>query len=125
LLNLCETWVFLIVFPKFISGIILPVLQTQRTVIQTTCPICGQNESIFISESELVNAREQHSLITKAISHSKEGHILTLYIDGQGIVRRKYCFDIAENKENLLRDSLPNNLGEIFSQMIQESKKSD
>ena len=101
----------------------MPVLQIQKTVIQTTCPICGKKESIFVSESELVNAREQHSLITKAMSHSKEGHILTLYIDGEGIVRRKYCFDIAENKENLLRDSLPNNLGVIFSQMLQESKK--
>lgn len=106
-----------------ITVVELPILQTQKTVIQTTCPICGKKESIFISESELINAREQHSLITKAMSHSKEGHILTLYIDGQGIVRRKYCFDIAENKDNSLKNSLSNNLGAIFSQMIQESKK--
>ncbi|MFX1516041.1 MAG: hypothetical protein ACFFC6_07025 [Promethearchaeota archaeon] len=103
----------------------MPVLQAQKTVIQTTCPICGKKESIFVSESELINAREQHSLITKAMSHTKEGHILTLYIDGQGIVRRKYCFDIAENKENLVKNSLPNNLGVIFDQMLQESKKKE
>ncbi|MFX0122322.1 MAG: hypothetical protein ACFFAE_01705 [Candidatus Hodarchaeota archaeon] len=97
-------------------------LQAQKTLIQTTCPICGKRESIFVSESELIIAREQHSLITKAMSHSKEGHILTLYIDGQGIVRRKYCFDIAENRSNSVK-SLPNSLGAIFNQMIQESKK--
>ena len=103
----------------------LPVIQTHKTVIQTTCPICGKKESIFVSASELILAREQHSLITKAMSHSKEGHVLTLYIDGEGIVRRKYCFDIAENKDNSLKNSLPNNLEAIFNQMLHESKKSE
>ena len=62
---------------------------TTYSVIKLDCPICGKKESILLTESELNTAVEQHSLITKAISHSKEGHILTLYIDGQGIVRRK------------------------------------
>lgn len=101
----------------------LTALQTQKTIIQTICPICGTNESILITESELNIAREQHSLITKALSHTKEGHILTLYIDGQGIVRRKYCFDIAEHKVSSLKGPFPKNLNMIFNQMIQESKK--
>ncbi len=101
----------------------LTVLQTQKTIIETICPICGKHESILITESELYIAQEQHSLITKALSHSKEGHILTLYIDGQGIVRRKYCFDIAEHKANSFKGPHPKNLSIIFDQMIQESKK--
>ncbi|MFX1285430.1 MAG: hypothetical protein ACFFB5_17430 [Promethearchaeota archaeon] len=101
----------------------MTVLQTHKTVIETTCPICGKNESILVTASELNIAREQHSLITKALTHLKEGHILTLYIDGQGIVRRKYCFDIAEHKANSFKGSLPKKLNLIFDQMIQESKK--
>lgn len=101
----------------------MTVLQTQKTDIQTTCPICGKKESILLTESELIVAREQHSLITKAISHTKEGHILTLYIDGQGIIRRKYCFDIAENKVSSLKSTFPKSLNIIFDQMIQNSKK--
>ena len=101
----------------------LTVLQTHKKVIQTSCPICGKKELILLTESELNVAREQHSLITKAMPHSKEGHILTLYIDGQGIVRRKYCFDIAENKISSFKATIPKNLDTIFDQMIQESKK--
>ncbi|MFX0013628.1 MAG: hypothetical protein ACFFB2_10805 [Promethearchaeota archaeon] len=101
----------------------MTVLHAQKSIIQTTCPICGKKESIFVTESELSIAQEQHSLITKAMPHVKEGHILTLYIDGQGIVRRKYCFDIAESKINSLKITFPKNLGTIFDQMIQESKK--
>ena len=84
----------------------------------------------MLSESELSFAREQHSLITKAISHSKEGHVLTLYIDGQGIVRRKYCFEIAQNQINSFMKNIPRtidmpgNLNKIFDQMIQNSMKS-
>ena len=102
----------------------LTILQARKTIIETSCPICGKKESILLTESELNTAVEQHSLITKAISHSKEGHILTLYIDGQGIVRRKYCFDIAENKVSAFNFTFPENLDKIFDQMIQDSMKS-
>jgi hypothetical protein len=108
----------------------LTVLQKQKNVIETTCPICKKKESILVLESELTFAREQHSLITKAISHSKEGHVLTLYIDGQGIVRRKYCFEIAQNQINSFMKNIPRtidiprNLDKIFDQMIQNSMKS-
>lgn len=98
----------------------LTLLQSQKIVIQTICPICKKKESILLTESELDIAQKQHSLITKAISHSKEGHILTLYIDGQGIVRRKYCFEIAENS-NLLKHTSPDNLNTIFDRMFQNS----
>ncbi|MHA1969858.1 MAG: hypothetical protein ACW964_18940 [Candidatus Hodarchaeales archaeon] len=99
----------------------MAVLQMQKNVIQATCPICRKKESILLSESELRYAREQHSLITKAISHSKEGHVLTLYIDGQGIVRRKYCFEMAENQINSLKNKNPGELDNIFEQMLQNS----
>lgn len=101
----------------------LTVLPPQKTVIQTICPMCGKKESILVTESELNVAREQHSLITKAMSHSEEGHVLTLYIDGQGIVRRKYCFDMAECKGSSIKSAFPRNLNIIFDQMIHESKK--
>ena len=96
----------------------------QKNIIQATCPICGKKESILLSEDELKNAREQHSLITKAVSHSKEGHVLTLYIDGQGIVRRKYCFEMAENQIKSLENKNLGNLDTIFEQMLQNSMKS-
>ncbi len=102
----------------------VPVLEEQTKHITTTCPICGKKESILLSEDELRNAREQHSLITKAVSHSKEGHVLTLYIDGQGIVRRKYCFEMAENQIKSLENKNPGKLDIIFEQMLQNSMKS-
>ncbi|MHA2223928.1 MAG: hypothetical protein ACXAC8_01880 [Candidatus Hodarchaeales archaeon] len=102
----------------------MTVLQTQKTMVQTICPVCSKDESILLTESELNFAREQHSLITKAISHSEEGHILTLYIDGQGIVRRKYCFDIAENKISSFEGTFPKELDSIFDRMIKNSIKS-
>ncbi|MFX0137196.1 MAG: hypothetical protein ACFFDN_26385 [Candidatus Hodarchaeota archaeon] len=94
-----------------------------KTVIQTNCPACGKRESIILTESELKVAREQHTLVTKAISHAKEGHVLTLYIDGEGIVRRKYCFEIAENKSIMFRGSFSKDLDSIFKQMIHDSMK--
>jgi len=108
----------------------LAVLQKQKNIIETTCPICKKKESIILSESELNFANDQHSLITKAIAHSKEGHVLTLYIDGQGVVRRKYCFEIAENQIDSIMNTIhrnldmPRNLDKIFDQMIQNSMKS-
>lgn len=101
----------------------LSFLQSKRNVIEINCPTCGRKDSIIVSKSELRKARENHSLITKAISHSDKGHVLTLYIDGEGIIRRKYCFQIAENKLKWLEGSIPKNLDSIFEKMIQESKK--
>jgi len=101
----------------------LSILQSQKNVIQINCPVCGRKDSIIVTKSELWQARENHSLITKAISHSDEGHVLTLYIDGEGIIRRKYCFQIAEKKMKLLKGSISKNLDSIFEKMIQESKK--
>ncbi|MFX0050998.1 MAG: hypothetical protein ACFFAJ_01325 [Candidatus Hodarchaeota archaeon] len=101
--------------------ITLDALQTQKTVIQTNCPACGKTESIILTESELKVAKEQHSLLTRAISHAKEGHVLTLYIDGEGIVRRKYCFEIAENNRIKFRGSFSKDLKSIFKQMIHNS----
>lgn len=103
--------------------IVLATLQTQKRIIQANCPICGKIDTIVVTESELKFAREHHSLLTKAISHVKEGHVLTLYIDGEGIVRRKYCFDIAKNKPNLFKGSFTKDLDSIFERMIHDSKK--
>ncbi|NHJ02260.1 MAG: hypothetical protein EAX86_09000 [Candidatus Heimdallarchaeota archaeon] len=110
---------------EFILGITLAIIQAQKNKITVSCPLCGESETISLDEVELELAREQHSLITKALSHSKAGHVLTLYIDGQGIVRRKYCFEIAENHFNVFPSSLPNNLSSLFQRMIQDSMKSD
>lgn len=101
----------------------LAFLQTQRTVIQVKCPACGKKEIIIVTEVELEYAKKNHALITKAVAHTQDGHVLTLYIDGQGIVRRKYCFDIAQSKLNLFTTTLPQNLDSIFEQMIQDALK--
>ncbi|MFW9825662.1 MAG: hypothetical protein ACFFE4_22160 [Candidatus Thorarchaeota archaeon] len=102
----------------------MSIVESQKTIIQANCPICGRKDYIIISETELEFAREQHSLITKAVSHPKEGHVLTLYIDGEGIVRRKYCFEIAEEKLKAMENRLPKNLNSIFEKMIQDSIES-
>ena len=110
-------------FNEFILVILVPVLQARNTLIQVQCPACGKKESIMITESELLSAREQHSLITKAISHTEEEHVLTLYIDGQGIIRRKYCFEIAKNRMKSNEHDLPQDLTSIFGKMIKDSMK--
>lgn len=101
----------------------MAVFQAQKTLIQVHCPACGIKESIMITESELLNARNHHSLITKAVSHTEKGHVLTLYIDGQGIVRRKYCFEIAKNRIKSNEQNLPQDLTSIFGKMIKDSMK--
>lgn len=103
----------------------LAFLQTQRTVIQVKCPACGKKETIIVTEVELEYAKNKHALITKAVAHTKDGHVLTLYIDGQGIVRRKYCFEIAKKKLNSFTNVLPENLDSIFEQMIQDAMKTN
>ncbi|MFW9778484.1 MAG: hypothetical protein ACFFE8_06475 [Candidatus Heimdallarchaeota archaeon] len=98
-------------------------LQTERTIIQVKCMACGKKETIVITEKELEYAKKEHALITKAVAHTQAGHVLTLYIDGQGIVRRKYCFDIAESKLNLFTNSLSKDLDSIFEQMLKDAMK--
>jgi hypothetical protein len=103
----------------------LAFLQTQRTVIEVKCPACGKKETIMVTEEELEYAKKEHALITKAVAHTQDGHVLTLYIDGQGIIRRKYCFDIAKNKFNLFTNSLSRDLDSIFEQMLQDAMKAN
>ncbi len=102
----------------------LPLLEEQTKLITTTCPICGKCESITIKSIELEHARTNHSLLTKAISHAKDGHVLTLYIDGEGLVRRKYCFDLV--RKNIINvDKLPpGKLDNLFEKMIKDSMRS-
>jgi len=101
----------------------LPLLEEQTMQITTKCPICGKCESLTINLTELEQARNNHSLLTKAISHAKDGHVLTLYIDGEGRVRRKYCFDLV--RKNIIKmDSLnPVKLDNLFEKMIKDSMR--
>ncbi|MHA1978090.1 MAG: hypothetical protein ACW98F_00480 [Candidatus Hodarchaeales archaeon] len=102
-----------------------PLLEEPTKKITTKCPICGKCESITINLLELEEARSNHSLLTKAIPHAKDGHVLTLYIDGEGVVRRKYCFDLV--RKNLINvDKLPpGKLDNLFEKMINDSMRSE
>ena len=99
----------------------LPVLMDQKKEITITCPICGKCEIIIVTESELLQARKNHTLFTKAVSHAKDGHVLTFYIDGEGVVRRKYCFDLVEKNFVKLEASNPKNLSSLFTKMLENS----
>jgi len=105
-------------------GIKLESVQSHKSLIQTSCPLCGKKEEIFVNQDELTEARVNHSLITKAISHSDEGHVLTLYIDGHGIVRRKYCFDLIEHRSYEKKVKLESDLELVFNKMIKNAIKS-
>jgi hypothetical protein len=76
-----------------------------------------------ISLLELDQAQKNHSLITKAIPHFKDGHVLTIYIDGEGIVRRKYCFDLVQKNIIKIDEITSGKLDSIFDKMIQDSLK--
>ena len=93
--------------------------------VQTTCPVCGKLESVVISDSDLTQAKKEHRLISKAITHENEGHIFAMYIDQEGKVRRRYCFDIVKNDKFPLEKDVFKDLETIFSQMIEAAKKSD
>lgn len=98
-------------------------MKNQIKLITTICPICGKNEIISLTREELTHARNEHTLITKAISHSKNGHVLTLYIDGEGIVRRKYCFDLVQNNKLGFKLFNTDKLDSLFDKMIEDSLK--
>ncbi len=72
--------------------------KTRYTIAETKCPLCGKEESIQITEPEIMKAKKDHKLIAKAIQHEVEGHILALYVDTEGKVRRRYCFEITKKK---------------------------
>ncbi|MHA2112100.1 MAG: hypothetical protein ACW98W_11520 [Candidatus Hodarchaeales archaeon] len=99
----------------------MPLLMDQKKEITITCPICDKREIIAVTVSELHQARENHTLFTKAVSHAKDGHVLTFYIDGEGIVRRKYCFDLVQKNFVKLEESNPKKLGSLFAKMLENS----
>lgn len=105
--------------------IVLPVLQEHTKLIKTTCPICEKIETITIPLRELKQAQKNHALITKAIPHTENGHVLTVYIDGEGIVRRKYCFDLIQNNIIRIEDLALGNLDSIFDKMLRNSLRED
>ena len=93
------------------------------TIAETTCPLCGKEESIRITESEIIKAKKDHKLIAKAIQHEEEGHILALYTDTEGRVRRRYCFEITKKNTPISRKDATGGLEEIFAKMMQNSRK--
>jgi hypothetical protein len=101
----------------------LPLLEERIKVITAKCPICGKCESITINLTELEQARNNHSLLTKAVSHAKDGHVLTLYIDGEGLVRRKYCFDLVRKNLIKMNNFIPGKLDNLFEKMIKDSMR--
>ena len=105
--------------------IILPILQEHTKKIKTTCPICEKSEIITISLLELDSAQKNHALIIKAIPHTKNGHVLTIYIDGEGIVRRKYCFDLVQKNIIRIEELSLGNLDSIFDKMFRDSLGED
>ncbi len=93
-------------------------------MIETTCPMCGKLESLLITENELKKAKKNHRLISKAINHKKQGHIFALYVDYDGNVRRRYCFDIFENHNSLASKNSFSDLETVFTKMFEAAKKS-
>lgn len=90
--------------------------------ISVVCPLCGKTDNLIIQTEEILKARNELTLITKAIIHEKDKHVLTVYIDGYGRIRRKYTFNCIENPllKNL-QDDHPKSLDEIFSLMKKNS----
>jgi len=97
--------------------------EPNEKLAQAICPLCGKREIISITESEIRKAKKEHKLISKAIQHTEEGHIFAIFIDIKGKVRRRYCFEIVEKSHSTPKKYTPNTLEEIFSQMLQNSKK--
>ena len=92
-------------------------------IVQITCPQCGKDDLIPITKSEILTAKKNHKLIPKAIQHQEEGHILAAFIDIEGFVRRRYCFEIVKNTPRKIRETPTGKLETIFNQMIQNSRK--
>ncbi len=92
--------------------------EPNEKVAQATCPLCGKREIIVITESERKKAKKEHKLISKAIQHKEEGHIFAIFVDIEGKVRRRYCFEIVEQSHSIQKKYTQNTLDEIFSQMV-------
>ncbi len=97
--------------------------ESKGIIAKTTCPLCGKEESILISDSEIIRAKRDHKLIAKAIQHTEEEHILALHIDIEGRVRRRYCFDIVETEISTEKNKPLGDLEKIFTQMVHNSRK--
>ncbi|MHA1969787.1 MAG: hypothetical protein ACW964_18585 [Candidatus Hodarchaeales archaeon] len=97
--------------------------QKKERITQTRCPLCAQEESVHLTEAEILKSKQEHKLIPKAFIHREEGHILALFIDIEGKVRRRFCFDIVEKITPFRRTQTTENLESIFTQMIQNSRK--
>jgi len=97
--------------------------EPNEKLAQATCPLCGKREIISITESERKKAKKEHKLISKAIQHNEEGHIFAIFIDIEGKVRRRYCFEIVQQTHSTPKKYTPNTLEEIFSQMLQNAKR--
>ena len=104
----------------------MPEKQKKGRITQTRCPLCAKEESLHLTEAEILKSKQEHKLIPKAIIHQEEGHILAVFIDIEGKVRRRYCFDIVEEITPIRRKvsaQTNGNLENIFTQMIQNSRK--
>lgn len=97
--------------------------ESKGIIAKAICPLCGKEESILISDSEIIRAKQDHKLIAKAIQHTDEEHILALHIDIDGRVRRRYCFDIVETRTPFQNKKQIGDLEKIFTQMVQNSRK--
>ena len=90
--------------------------------ISVKCPLCEKQDVLTIPIKEILKAREELTLITKAIIHEKDKHVLTVYIDGYGRVRRKYTFNCIDNLlKSSKKDNFPGSLNEIFDLMKKNS----
>lgn len=59
-------------------------------IIQVTCPNCGAREALEITEKDIERASQSMGLVTKTLDHGT--HILLLYLDTDGNVRRENVF---------------------------------
>ncbi|MCK5588198.1 MAG: hypothetical protein KAI34_05705, partial [Candidatus Lokiarchaeota archaeon] len=59
-------------------------------IVSVTCPECGAKEALEISENDIERASQSMGLVTKTLDHGT--HILLLYLDTNGNVRRENVF---------------------------------
>lgn len=59
-------------------------------IIQVTCPNCGTREALEITEKDIERASQSMGLVTKTLDHGT--HILLLYLDTDGNIRRENVF---------------------------------
>jgi len=59
-------------------------------IVSVTCPECGAKEALEITENDIERASQSMGLVTKTLDHGT--HILLLYLDTNGNVRRENVF---------------------------------